>query len=203
LLVFVGGTLDAPELAARQANRCYQLASAAAIDGLIVAPLGFHAGPERLSRYLEQYDPVPMAGLTTVLAGIPCVCTDNVESMRQAVSHLIVEHGACRIAFIRGPEVNGEAELRYSGYRRALSEDGIVEDPALVLRGDFSEQSGRQAIRELGLKAARAPFEGLVAANDSMAIGALGELRRVGIRVPDQVRMISVDDVPEGRWGKP
>ena len=50
LLVFIGGTLDAPEIAARQANRCYQLPSSVCIDGLIVACLGSSAGPERLAQ---------------------------------------------------------------------------------------------------------------------------------------------------------
>ena len=202
LFVFVGGTLDAPEIAARQANRCYQLASSACLDGLIVAPLGSSAGPERLSQYCERYRPLPMSALTAVFENMPSVCTDNVQSMRQAVSHLVTVHGARRVAFIRGPRVNAEAEMRYRGYREALAEHGLVEDPALVLDGDFSEQSGSRVIRELGLDGS-APFDALVAANDSMAIGALGELTSRGVRVPDRLLVVGFDDVPEGRWGKP
>ena len=66
LFVFIGGTLDAPEIAARQANRCYQLPNPACIDGLIVAPLGSSAGPERLAQYFQRYRPLPMAALAMV-----------------------------------------------------------------------------------------------------------------------------------------
>ncbi len=202
LFVFIGGTLDAPELAARQANRCYHLAGPECIDGLLVAPLGSSAGPERLAQYFERYRPLPMCALTTLVEKLPSVCTDNVQSMRDAVSHLIEMHDVRRVGFIRGPRINPEAELRYEGYRQALLEHGLELDPELVLEGDFSEASGSRVIREL-----RAdddlPFEALVAANDSMALGALSELTKRGVRVPDHLLMVSFDDVPEGRWGKP
>lgn len=202
LFVFIGGTLDAPEIAARQANRGYQLPSSASVDGLIVAPLGSCAGPERLAQYFQRYHPLPMSALSLVFDQVPSVCTDNVQSMQDAVCHLIVVHGVRRIAFLRGPRLNAEAELRYRGYVQALSQHGIALDPALVLQGDFSDPSGRRAIRELdGI--AKLPFEALVAANDSMALGALVELSSRGIRVPEQVLVVGFDDVPQGRWGKP
>jgi DNA-binding LacI/PurR family transcriptional regulator/serine phosphatase RsbU (regulator of sigma subunit) len=202
LFVFIGGTLDAPEIAARQANRCYQLPSPASVDGLILAPLGYCAGPERLAQYFLRYRPLPMSALTLVFDKVPSVCTDNVQSMQQAVSHLIETHGARRVAFLRGPRLNAEAELRYRGYQQALEQHGIALDPALVLQGDFSEHSGARSMRELRFEG-KPPFEALVAANDSMALGALAELASRGVRVPDHVLVVGFDDVPEGRWSKP
>jgi phosphoserine phosphatase RsbU/P len=201
LFVFIGGTLDAPEIAARQANRCYQLASSDCIDALIVASLGSSAGPERLAQYFERYRPLPLCAIAAVVKDVPSVCTDNVQSMQAAVSHLISAHDMRRVAFIRGPRLNSEAELRYQGYVRALAEHGLDLDPSLVLQGDFSEQSGSRVIRELAIDGT--PFEALVAANDSMALGALSELLSRGVRVPEQLLVVSFDDVPEGRWGKP
>jgi phosphoserine phosphatase RsbU/P len=202
LFVFIGGTLDAPELAARQANRCYHLAGPDCIDGLLVASLGSSAGPDRLAQYFARYRPLPMCAVTALIDGLCSVCTDNVQSMREAVTHLIEVHGLRRIAFIRGPRINVEAELRYEGYRQALFEHGMPIDPELVLYGDFSEASGSRVIQQLGIDGT-APFEALVAANDSMALGALAELGRRRVRVPEQLLMVSFDDVPEGRWGKP
>jgi len=202
LLVFIGGTLDAPEIAARQANRCYQLPSSVCIDGLIVACLGSSAGPERLAQYFERYRPLPMSALAAMFDNVPSVCTDNVQSMRDAVNHLILVHGARRVAFLRGPRLNAEAEMRYQGYLQALQQHGIELDPALVLQGDFSDQSGTRVVRELDFSVSP-PFEALVAANDSMAIGALSAFSSRGVRVPEQVRVVGFDDVSEGRWGKP
>jgi phosphoserine phosphatase RsbU/P len=202
LFIFIGGTLDAPELAARQSNRCYHLASSNCIDGLLVASLGSSAGQQRLAQYFERYRPLPMCAITALVDALPSVCTDNVQSMRRAVSHLIEVHHVRRIGFIRGPRNNAEAELRYEGYRQALEQHGVELDPALVLDGDFSEASGSRVIRDVGIDRS-APFEALVAANDSMALGALSELARRGVRVPEQLLMVSFDDMPEGRWGSP
>jgi len=99
LYVFIGGALDGPELASRQANRCYQLASPECIDGLLVAPLGSAAGPERLAQYFERYRPLPMCAITALFERLPSVCSDNVRSMKSAVLHLIDTHGAQRVAF--------------------------------------------------------------------------------------------------------
>jgi sigma-B regulation protein RsbU (phosphoserine phosphatase) len=202
LFVFIGGTLDAPEIGARQANRCYQLPSPVSVDGLIVTPLGSLVGPERLAEYFERYRPMPMAALTATIDQLPSICTDNVHSMRQAVSHLIEVHRVRRIAFLRGPRLNGEAELRYQGYCEALSEHGLPFDPELVLQGDFTEQSGARLLSELDLSEGP-PFEALVAANDNMALGALGALCARGVRVPERVLVVGFDDLLEGRWGKP
>src|SRR5205085_9847419 len=80
LLVFIGGTLDAPELAARQANRCYHLAGPDCIDGLLVASLGSSAGPERLAQYFSRYRPLPMCAVTALVDGLCSVCTDHTRS---------------------------------------------------------------------------------------------------------------------------
>src|SRR5690349_19040678 len=79
LFVFIGGTLDAPDLSARQSNRCYQLAGPECIDGLLVASLGSSAGPERLAQYFARYRPLPMCALTALVDKLPSVCTDNVQ----------------------------------------------------------------------------------------------------------------------------
>ncbi|HKO95132.1 MAG TPA: substrate-binding domain-containing protein, partial [Polyangiaceae bacterium] len=158
--------------------------------------------PERLAQYFERYRPLPISALTAVFDNVPSVCTDNVQSMRDAVNHLVVVHGARRVAFLRGPRLNAEAEMRYQGYLQALAQHGIEPDPALVLQGDFTDQSGMRIVRELEFSVTP-PFEALVAANDSMAIGALAAFSSRGVRVPEQVRVVGFDDVSEGRWGKP
>jgi DNA-binding LacI/PurR family transcriptional regulator/serine phosphatase RsbU (regulator of sigma subunit) len=201
LFVFVGGALDVPDAAAQQANICYELPSPDNLDGLIVLPLGAHAGAERLEQYVQRYPGLAVAGLTAILSNVPSVCVDNLESMHRAVSHLVEVHGARRIAFIQGPKNNAEAELRYRGYRRALIGHNIKQDPELVFRGDFLAQSGARAARAL-LDSGK-PFDALVAANDEMALGALGELHARSVRVPKQALVVGFDDVPEGRWGRP
>lgn len=202
LLVFVGGTLDGRQWAARHENRAYELALRWQLDGLLAAPLGFHAGVARLTEFYAQLAPLPLAALTVVMPEVPSICTDNCQAMAEAVEHLIRVHNARAIAFIRGPVLNTEAELRYRGYCEALRAHGITVDSNIVVQGDFTYESGQQAVETLRNRPG-AHYQALVTANDSMALGALQQFEVLGVRVPEDVAVISFDDVPEGRWGRP
>ncbi len=202
LRVLVGGVLDAPTQEAQQENLCHRLPSPRSLDGLIVTPLGPLAGPERLSQLFLGYGALPTVCVNTLLPDLACYSTDNCQAMTQAVEHLIVAHGAKRLAFVCGPELNVEAELRLEGYRQALARHGLPQDPSLVVAGDFTRRGGRRAMRQL-LERAAGGFDAVVAANDSLALGVLDELERLGVRVPGEVLVVGFDDVAEGRWSHP
>lgn len=177
-----------------------------------------------LERYLTQQhvdgvllvslhgdDPLPellrARGLPVVLGGRPpggyggaYVDVDNVGGAQAGVAHLIAR-GRRRIATISGPQDMGAGQDRLVGYRAALADAGLPEDPALVVEGDFSEVSGLQAMR--GLLAGHPDVDGLFAANDLMAIGALRALRDTGRRVPEDVAVVGFDDSPLSRVTDP
>lgn len=201
LYVLVGGALDVPDEAAVQANVCYELPDARHLDGLVVMPLGPHASAERLEEYVRRHPGLAVAGLTAILGNAPSVCVDNLSSMHRIVSHLIEAHGARRVAFVQGPKSNAEAELRYRGYRRALIGHGLEQSKELVFRGDFELASGARAAR--ALCEAGTPFDAVVAANDTMALGVLAELGAHGVKVPEAALVVGFDDLPDGRWGAP
>ena len=73
----------------------------------------------------------------------PQPLVDEEAGMRQALEHLIGRHGFRRIAFVRGPSVNAEAERRYAVYRAVLEEHGIGLDPDSRLPGDVRANGGR------------------------------------------------------------
>ena len=107
---------------------------------------------------------------------------NNEQGTRAVVEHLIVRHGARRIAYIAGPEPNSEAQARYRGYLAALGRHGLEPNDALVTRGDFSIPTGVTAMRELLGRGVG--FDAIVAANDYMAIAALDVLREHGYARP-------------------
>jgi DNA-binding LacI/PurR family transcriptional regulator len=122
--------------------------------------------------------------------------------MRSMIAHLTQTHGHRRIAFIRGPETNPEAEQRYQAYIDVLTEYGLRFDPDLVAPGSFVASSGESAVRLL-LDERKATFEAIVAASDSMAIGALRALQDRGIRVPYDVAVVGFDDIEEAKATTP
>jgi DNA-binding LacI/PurR family transcriptional regulator len=201
-LCFVGHRLSPPGEPEDPSNLAFRLATARALDALVVMSLNATAPADYVKRYIEQFRPLPLCTLATQCAGIPHVSSDNAAGMREAVSHLISVHGKRRIAFVRGPLGSPDADQRYAGYEAALSAHAIALDPALVVPGNFTRRSGAEAVRVLCDERATG-FDALVAANDGMAAGALPELARRGLRVPRDIAIVGFDDIEDSRFSNP
>ena len=168
---------------------------------LFSATLGNHIDSTELALYCERFEPLPVVSIAVPLSGMPTV-GDDAEGMRDAVRHLIDVHGHRRIAFVRGPEGNQDADLRFAAYREVLLERGLVFDAAVVSPGDFLPKAGAEAVRSM-LDERHVTSEALVAANDSMALGAIEALRQRGIKVPQTIAVIGFDDLDESRFALP
>jgi DNA-binding LacI/PurR family transcriptional regulator len=132
---------------------------------------------------------------------IPCVLVENRGGARRAVEHLIEAHGRRRIALLRGPEGNQDAEERAQGYRDALAAHGLPYDPALVASGEFQERPAREAVGRW-LSGGLA-FDAIFAGDDDSACGALQALQAAGRRVPQDVALAGFDDSLVGRYLTP
>ena len=204
LICFAGGVLGSPHRFGLQRNAVYNLAGPENIDGLMImsGALGNHLGEEALARCCDHYRPLPMCSIAVALPGIPSVLVDNATGMHAALVHLIEAHGRRRVAFIRGPAANTEAERRYHVYRDVLAERGLPFDPALVVVGDFQRSAGVEAIRVL-LDERGLAIDAVAAASDSMALGVIDALHARGLRVPEEIAVVGFDDVEEARFATP
>ena len=130
---------------------------------------------------------------------------NNRTGVRGAIKHLVHAHGRRRIAFIGGPEGNQDATERYQAYVDALAEEGLRLEPRRVTPGDFSFQSGAAAIATILDQNKLGPegIDAVVAADDSTALGAMSELGRRNLHVPNQVSVIGFDDVESARASSP
>jgi diguanylate cyclase (GGDEF)-like protein len=204
LLCFAGGVLRSPHRFGAQRNAIYEIAGPENIDGLLVmsGTLGNHVGISELVRFCERFRPLPMCSIAVALPGVSSVLVDNATGMKDAIVHLLEAHGHRRIAFIRGPEANEEAERRYRVYRDVLAERGVPLDPQLIAVGHFQQESGKAAVDVLFGQRGQLP-QAIVAASDSMALGAIEGLAARGLRVPDDVAVVGFDDVEEARYVSP
>ncbi|MBK8045770.1 MAG: substrate-binding domain-containing protein [Anaerolineales bacterium] len=75
-----------------------------------------------------------------------------------------------------------------------MNEGGIALDPRLVIEGDWSANAGYLALRQI-LDHGELPTA-VFAQNDQMAVGILRAAQDNGIRVPDALSVIGVDDIP-------
>jgi phosphoserine phosphatase RsbU/P len=200
-LCFVGHALPGPGRAEDGGNIAFRLATDRSLDALVVMSLGTQASIAEQRQYIQRFRSLPLCTLSTRCDGVPHVSVDNAAGMHDAVEHLLATHAKRRVAFVRGPLGFADADERFAGYARALSAAGLALDEALVAVGDFTRASGREAVRVLGERGAT--FDALVAANDAMAVGAMEELERRGLRVPDDVAIVGFDDIEESRFANP
>ncbi|MGW6280298.1 LacI family DNA-binding transcriptional regulator [Kribbella sp. NPDC055071] len=154
-------------------------------------------------------DPLPQlfvdAGIPAVLfarPGVP-VPISFVDLAHEAGAALAAERladrGCRRVATIAGPADLPAANDRLAGFQRAMERHGVPYVD--VVRGNFTTESGERAMTEL-LELAP-DVDGIFAANDLMAIGALRVLHDHGRAVPDDVALIGFDDSEPARLARP
>jgi len=125
------------------------------------------------------------------------VTGDNITGGRLAAEHL-VRAGRQKIAFLGGPEEEIEVQHRFKGYETALQDAGRSIDADLVVYGDYSHDSGVDAMQRL-MK--QAPGVDAVFANsDLMAIGAIHAIHDSGKRVPEDIAVIGYDDLSIAKY---
>lgn len=121
--------------------------------------------------------------------------------MSEIVSHLVKVHGCKKIAWIAGPKNNEDSELRQRGFLEGLEQLGIPIDPTLMEEGDFTLEAGFSAMERLFNQ--HPDLDGVVAANDAMAIGAMHKVQSLGLEIPDRIRIFGFDDIQEAECQNP
>lgn len=127
------------------------------------------------------------------------VGSDNLAGGRRATLHL-ARLGRERILYL-GDTESPEVRLRLSGYIEALDQSGLAYDAELIVPARFDVETAEAAIDALLSRGVR--FDGIVAASDVIALGAIRALKRAGIDVPGAVSVVGYDDVPFARYSQP
>jgi len=138
---------------------------------------------------------VPLVGYNTRIAGLPSVEVDNEDGAAISAQHLI-SLGHRRIGFINVPGfINSEKRL--SRFQSEMRKAGLDERALIVREGDWSEQGGYLAAREL--LAAAPDMTALFGGNDSMAIGAMRAAQEWSLIVPDDLSVIGFDGIAQSK----
>ncbi|WP_241377636.1 LacI family DNA-binding transcriptional regulator [Glycomyces sp. L485] len=169
-------------------------------DGLILSAVGLDPKDQRLP---GGDFPIVMLGEQDFAAVFDHVGMPNEAGTRAATEHL-VDRGCRRIAIVTGGDLSGVNVVtrRHRGYTEALLERGLPVDPALrETLGPWSAAGGREAAHRL-VDSGR-EFDGVVAVTDSVALGLLRGFADRGVRVPEDVRVVGYDDVPDAEFAVP
>lgn len=156
------------------------------VDGAIVTSAA--VTDDGIDRLVENGVPVVLLGRFPYLPEAVSVGIDDVRASAEATEHLITVHGRRALVHVSGPLDHQSAIDRRDGFLAAARRHGLEPH---VVEGDFSEESGAAAgpaIEALGA------VDGIVAANDEMAFGAMRHLLDQGRSVPSDVAVIGFDD---------
>ncbi len=168
------------------------------VDGLIVMAPTVDAPV--LRSILPRGVPVVLLNSPVADSALDSLTVDNYGGAREVVSHLLW-HGHERLAVLKGPERNHDAEERLRGYRAALRDAGVPWREELEIPGDFTGEAGYAGAAAL-LRLDPRPTA-IFAANDAMAFGALSALRDAGVAVPEEMALAGFDDVSSARYTIP
>ncbi|HAD05969.1 MAG TPA: hypothetical protein DCE76_02295 [Anaerolineaceae bacterium] len=158
------------------------------VDGLILA--GPDISPSFILYHLSQGVPLVIIDNCLQNSEVNCVLNDDFGGEYQAARHLI-EKGRRQIVFLSGPQEWVSSRERGRGYAQAVSNAHLPS--RIVYAGETTIASGESAMSEA---LERWPdLDGVCAANDAMAIGAMRVLSSRGARVPQDVAVFGFDDI--------
>ncbi|HNO94303.1 MAG TPA: LacI family DNA-binding transcriptional regulator, partial [Anaerolineales bacterium] len=166
------------------------------VDGLIV----INPYADERYEFLPKEFPVVFVGARSHDENVCSISLDDQKVAYEATQHLI-SLGHTRIALVTGPMEEDCSQDRLEGFQRALKEAGISFDSSLMFEGDWSASSGSEALADF-VKKGNLPTA-VFAQNDRMAMGVMRAARDANLKVPDQLSVIGVDDMPLSSYFDP
>lgn len=163
------------------------------VDGLLIS----------ISQTTENVEPfrllqrrqVPFVFFDRVIENINAslAMVDDFDGAFRAVEHLI-QKGYRRIAHLAGHQSLRISEYRYNGYLTALRKHNIPVDHSLIVTCGLDEEGGKEGFRQLA-KTGDLP-DAIFAVNDPVALGAFEEIKKRGLRIPQDVALVGFSNNP-------
>ncbi len=162
------------------------------VDGLVVINTELPESQHELVRRLA----LPVVAIGTRHDNSPLISVDDLTCAKTATDHLL-ELGHRRIAYLgaapEGSSAYATPQTRFDGYRRSLDQAGISVSAQSVIECEWRADDAYRSMHEL-LDSNEDQPTAILAANYEVALGALAAARTVGLRVPDDLSIIGIDD---------
>jgi len=160
------------------------------VDGVLLAPVG---DPSRPSIELLDRLGIPVVLIDRKVRGVErdVVRGESLQASIDLTTH-VIEHGHRRVGMVAGPRHATTARDRVVGWRRALRQRGVDASKDLVRYADYTRAGGREAGRSL--LCSPDPPTAIFAGNNFLAFGVLDAASELGLRVPDDLALVTFDD---------
>jgi len=158
------------------------------VDGLLISLANGTDDFTHLKEFMRHDKPLVMFDKIAKMVDCTKVVIDDRQAGYDATKYLI-DTGCSKIAHFRGPLLPQNSIDRYQGYRNALRDHGMRYDPSLVfLCKEMTYDEGVAHARRLW--ADRRDVDGIFINTDLVAIGAITELKKMGVDIPEKVAVI-------------
>lgn len=154
---------------------------------------------------IEHSLPLPIVVISghRKIDGVTNLVLDHRRAAELALGHLVTL-GHKHIAFMKGPKVSSDTEVRWQSICEVARALNLKMEPELCVEVEFSTpfpDMGYPVVQKL--LAGGKQFTALFAFNDVSAIGAIRALRDAGLKVPESVAVVGFDDIPSAAFNTP
>ena len=176
----------------------YDLPDLDDFDAIISLPatMGSDIALKKLYEVLEPLKGKPHVSIDVEQEGAVTIKFDDRISVEEMTEHMIMEHGARKIAFVSGPLNSQVAVDRVEACRNAMSRHGLVLDDSMVFDGQWTRVGGRTAAEKILNMGGELP-DAVICGNDDMALSVIECFNEHGIRVPKDVAVTGFDALRE------
>lgn len=167
-------------------------------DGIVFDGEGYSVDgmSESIERKLHSVK-CPVISISSQIDGFYNIDFDDAGGLRRMVEHFVDHHHFTKIGYLSGPLNHPDARSRLKEFRMVMKEHGLPRDGVGMFEGDFWYNKGSEAAHYF-LSLPERP-EAIVCANDYMAIALINNLRKHGVRVPEDISVSGYDGTLEGK----
>lgn len=166
------------------------------IDGIIVASNVIN--DPLIDGLIERKVPMIQIGRNK-RQEVSSVDADNIHGAAMAVRYL-VNSGCRKLATVTGHMDLFSSRDRLTGFKRGLEEKNLPIQEERIAFGDFTEEGGYLQTKSL---LSNTDFDGMFVASDMMSFGAMRAIQEAGLRIPEDVALVSFDDIPAAARHRP
>lgn len=152
---------------------------------------------ENLSKILKKFKEKPIISIGADL-GLPdsyCIQTECLSAYDNAVGHLKNKHDCKKIAFLSANRTGSyEALMRFDAFKKALRKHKLIFNENLIFEGDWDLTHAKEVLAKRYPKKESLNFDAILCANDLMALGCEQHFLSLGVKIPEELKIIGFDD---------
>src|SRR6187551_138843 len=206
-LIVPGGALDKNGHPGRARGFIYKYLGLTKLDGILIlgGALSNYSGIDGFEQFYRSLPRVAAVVVGLDTPAVACVAVNNHHGISQVVDHLVQKHQRRKIAYIDGPTGSAESRIRRQAYLDSVKRHRLPVDLRYLVPGGLARENGIDAVVTLfeDRHLDEEQLDAIVCVNDDTAIGVLEELRRRGIKVPQQIAVVGFDDAPHAHTSVP